>query len=916
MDWKKWFSFHNEDEKREEHENTKNTSHKEMETRIAYQYPKGKYSISMDTDIEERKKRVMNSRTNASYHRGNNNMRGEAQEINKLLEKRREKRLDQPLSHPLVEEIDKQTEEPLPISLEKNKEIVKQQGPKRPFRPTEIPSPIYGFKPRKRQRKEIVEYELTTFTPEAKREESREVPNTVFVPESAYENIAFRNINKKEQEIMGRKLSTESFLDDTENRTSVLEETAPPIDFEIPVETTQSSMLSNTKEHETEAVTKIEYINDNPIAEESPESIMLPQDDGENRQTNLPSVALDSKVEELPAVAEQIEQKQEEQVDSLPIVEESNFKEEAPHPRRERKHVPFNVLMLKKDRESLQRKTQENNVPIKHKNNRTLSELAATVEEKPQDIINRVESRENREDDSINKHLKEMNAKDLSIFGNEQIIPPLDNAMPVEANTIAAQEKTLLVNAQRNYQFAEHTLLEQPIERTSNEGWLNSQAEILNNTLHSFNVGANVVSVSEGPTVTRFEVSPDLGVKVNKITNLTDDLKLSLAAKDIRMEAPIPGKHTIGIEVPNKVSRPVYLREIIDQDIFTKAESPLTVALGLDIAGKPVITDLKKMPHGLIAGATGSGKSVCINTFIVSLLYKARPDEVKLLLIDPKMVELAPYNDIPHLISPVITDVKAATASLKWAVEEMERRYELFAAAGVREIGKYNEKDVEGKHQLPYIVIIIDELADLMMVAPADVEEAICRIAQKARACGIHLLIATQRPSVDVITGLIKANVPTRIAFSVSSQIDSRTIIDISGAERLLGKGDMLFLDNGTSKPTRLQGPFISDEEIEKVVEHVRGQGKPQYLFEQEELIKKSDFSETDELLLEACEFAFQQGNISTSSLQRHFRIGYNRAARLIELMEDKGMITESKGSKPRDVLLTEQDLEELQELM
>ena len=405
---------------------------------------------------------------------------------------------------------------------------------------------------------------------------------------------------------------------------------------------------------------------------------------------------------------------------------------------------------------------------------------------------------------------------------------------------------------------------------------------------------------------------------MNKITNLSDDIKLSLAAKDIRIEAPIPGKHTIGIEVPNKTSRPVYISEIINSPEFNNSASPLTAVLGLDIAGKPIVTDLRKMPHGLIAGATGSGKSVCINSILVSLLFKANPDDVKLILIDPKMVELAPYNGIPHLVSPVITDVKAATAALKWAVDEMERRYELFAHTGVREIRRFNELAEEHKRyseKLPYIVIVIDELADLMMMSPADVEEAICRIAQKARACGIHLIIATQRPSVDVITGLIKANVPTRIAFSVSSQIDSRTIIDISGAEKLLGRGDMLFLENGSSKPVRLQGTFVSDNEIDDVVAHVKRERAPEYLFEQEELLKKAQvIEEEDELFYEACEFVVDQGAASTSSLQRRFKIGYNRAARLIDMMEQQGFISEGRGSKPREVHLTEEELETLQD--
>ncbi|MBM7701175.1 DNA segregation ATPase FtsK/SpoIIIE-like protein, partial [Bacillus iocasae] len=472
---------------------------------------------------------------------------------------------------------------------------------------------------------------------------------------------------------------------------------------------------------------------------------------------------------------------------------------------------------------------------------------------------------------------------------------------------------------QGNYRFPSMNLLNIPPAKMEDDNqWLEDQRELLDITLKNFNVRAKVVNVTQGPTVTRFEVQPEPGVKVNKITNLTDDIKLSLAARDIRIEAPIPGKNTIGIEVPNRHSKPVLLREILRSPAFNQSQSPLTVALGLDISGDPVVTDLNKMPHGLIAGATGSGKSVCINTVIVSLLYKAAPHEVKLMLIDPKMVELAPYNGIPHLVSPVITDAKAATAALKWAVEEMERRYELFAHTGVRDITKYNERvraHNEKSGELPYLVIIIDELADLMMVSPGEVEEAICRIAQKARACGIHLLLATQRPSVDVITGLIKANVPTRVAFSVSSQVDSRTIIDTGGAEKLLGRGDMLLLENGSSKTVRVQGNFVSDEEIDNVVAHVKSQQKPTYLFSQEELLTKNQTSlsqEEDELFYEACEYVLEQGGASTSSLQRRFRIGYNRAARLIDMMEEQGIISEARGSKPRDVLITEGDLQEI----
>ncbi|UJZ86633.1 DNA translocase FtsK [Heyndrickxia coagulans] len=480
------------------------------------------------------------------------------------------------------------------------------------------------------------------------------------------------------------------------------------------------------------------------------------------------------------------------------------------------------------------------------------------------------------------------------------------------------QENPAENSREKPFSFPPLSLLEPPVKQTRDEGWIQEQSYTLDEALENFNVRAKVVNASQGPSVTRFEVQPEPGVKVNKITNLNDDLKLSLAAKDIRIEAPIPGKHTVGIEIPNLKSRPVRLREIIGDPVFQNSKSPLTVAMGLDISGKPVVTDLQKMPHGLIAGATGSGKSVCINSVLVSLLYKAAPQDLKLLLIDPKMVELAPYNQIPHLVSPVITDVKMATAALKWAVEEMERRYELFAHESVRDIHRYNEMAARTRRfseKLPYIVIVIDELADLMMTSPGDVEDAICRIAQKARACGIHLILATQRPSVDVITGLIKANIPTRIAFSVSSQVDSRTIIDMSGAEKLLGKGDMLFLENGTSKPVRLQGTFVSDREIDDVVSYVREAATPEYLFQPEELLRQTEpGEEEDELFPDACEFVIHQGGASTSLLQRNFRIGYNRAARLIDMMEQQGIISRAKGSKPRDVLITKSELMQMQE--
>ncbi|MBW5470136.1 DNA translocase FtsK [Brevibacillus formosus] len=432
------------------------------------------------------------------------------------------------------------------------------------------------------------------------------------------------------------------------------------------------------------------------------------------------------------------------------------------------------------------------------------------------------------------------------------------------------------------------------------------QKLLLEETLANFNVSAQVVGIVKGPSVTRFELQPAPGVKVNKITGLIDDIKLNLAAKDIRIEAPIPGRNAIGIEVPNMSSQPVLIEKIISSDKFQEHSSPLAIALGMDIGGEPIIADIKKMPHGLIAGSTGSGKSVCINSIIVSLLYKATPEQVRLLLIDPKMVELAPYNHLPHLITPVVTEAKQATASLKWAVEEMEKRYALFVDAGVRDIDRYNQTTDD---QLPYIVIVIDELADLMMVSPQDVEDCIIRIAQKARACGIHLLLATQRPSVDVITGNIKANVPTRLAFAVFSQVDSRTILDQSGAERLLGRGDMLFLESGTT-PIRLQGNFVSDDEIERITHMIKKQRKPAYIFSKEDLEQQvaSFDSGDDPLYLEALVFVAEQGQASASGLQRRFRVGYNRAARLIEMMEADGYVAGQSGGKARAVLISKED--------
>ncbi|MGY1464385.1 DNA translocase FtsK [Bacillus toyonensis] len=689
-------------------------------------------------------------------------------------------------------------------------------------------------------------------------------------------------------------------------------------------------------------------------------------------------------VEEGPVAEEQPVAEEGPVAEEQPVVEEGPVAKEQPivqkeEPKREKKrHVPFNVVMLKQDRKRLMERhaaranamqssmsERVENKPVQQVEETPVQQVVVEpqVEEKPmQQVV--VESRVEEipvQQEVVEPQVEEKPIQQVVVEPQVEekpmqqvVVEPQVEEQPVQQMVVESrveerpvqqmvagqvqkpssstepQEKAYVVNQRENdmrnvlqtpptYTVPPLALLSIPQQSAlDNTEWLEEQKELLDTTFNNFHVGAHVINVSQGPAVTRFEVQPDPGVKVNKITNLSDDIKLSLAAKDIRIEAPIPGKSAIGIEVPNKESKPVFLREILRSPVFTKSESPLTVALGLDISGDPIVTDIRKMPHGLIAGATGSGKSVCINAILTSILYKAKPHEVKLILIDPKMVELAPYNSVPHLVAPVITDVKAATAALKWAVEEMERRYELFAHAGARDLTRYNtivsEREIPGE-TLPYIVIVIDELADLMMVAPGDVEEAICRIAQKARACGIHLLVATQRPSVDVITGLIKSNIPTRIAFTVSSQVDSRTIIDIGGAEKLLGRGDMLFLGNGTSKPVRVQGVYVSDDEIEKTVDHVKKQMKPNYLFKQEDLLAKSEQSESeDELFLDACQFVVEQGGASTSSVQRKFRIGYNRAARLIEEMESQGIISEGRGTKPRDVLISEDEFAAMQE--
>ena len=487
--------------------------------------------------------------------------------------------------------------------------------------------------------------------------------------------------------------------------------------------------------------------------------------------------------------------------------------------------------------------------------------------------------------------------------------------------TAAAYEPE--AQAASSYQLPPLELLDTPkaSDPSTYQKDIMDQCAVLEQTLADFKVRARVVAVTRGPSVTRFELEPAAGVKVSSVVNLADDIALRLAAPGVRIEAPIPGKSAIGIEAPNTKNDPVCFREVVEAGIVRNAKEHLCIGLGKDISGDIISADLAKMPHLLVAGSTGSGKSVCINTIIAGLLYRATPDEVKLILVDPKVVELSNYNGIPHLLTPVVTEPKKAASALHWAVAEMERRYKAFADSRVRDIKTYN---AQAEEKMPYIVIIIDELSDLMMVAKVDVEDAILRLAQKARAAGIHLILATQRPSVDVITGIVKANIPSRIAFAVSSQTDSRTIIDMGGAEKLLGKGDMLFYPMGYNKPVRVQGAFVSDDELNKIVDFIIKQSIPvnysEEVTEQElECDNKGHNAEDagsnapaeDELFEDALRLVLDMGQASSSMLQRRFRIGYTRAARLVDTMEELGIVGQSVGSKPREVIMSRKEAEE-----
>ena len=592
--------------------------------------------------------------------------------------------------------------------------------------------------------------------------------------------------------------------------------------------------------------------------------------------------------------------------------------------------IPSNVVKMKQDKKIIEKKK------MLKKNKKSIDIPLDEDDELPME--EQITINLNQEHDLAKNKVKESEPVMVAsqIARQEEKINP----NTIEANLFKTEEEkkedktkqvlqlehTITVE-EENYEFPPIQFLSQgdPRQLKGGKKYIAENATKLQKTLYSFGVSAKVENVSVGPAITRYELRPAEGVRVSKIAKLADDIALNLAAQSIRIEAPIPGKQAVGIEIPNKENEMVHLRDIIESDRFIDHESKLAFALGKDVAGEAIVTDIAKMPHVLIAGSTGSGKSVCINTLITSIIYKAKPSEVKLVMVDPKVVELSVYNGIPHLLIPVVTDSKKAAGALAWAVQEMENRYKLFAGKGVRDLKGYNEaiKNEEGAGVLPQIVIIIDELADLMMVAAKEVEDAICRLAQMARAAGMHLVIATQRPSVDVITGLIKANVPSRIAFAVSSQIDSRTILDMVGAEKLLEKGDMLFYPVGVSKPTRIQGAFVSDKEVEKIVDFLKSNGEVTYSEDIIEKIEKANNPEkeikdvdeddgTDPFLMDAIETVIDTKTASTSFIQRKFKVGYARAGRIIDQMEERGVISGYQGSKPREVLMTRERWEEL----
>ncbi|KOY81351.1 DNA translocase FtsK [Lysinibacillus macroides] len=858
-------------------------------------------------------------------------------------------------------------------TFQQPEKIVKSSLPenRKRFVPTDVPSPVYGFaKPS--PIKELLDKRKEEYDKQAVNVQTSDRQETNPLLKEATTNKVNANILEEKESVS---INQQAVVE----QPTPLEKQEPPINEPIIFDDEVLEAVNDPQGH-TEpdiavpqttayAMDFEEPVQEDIVQEQTIQKLSADQSEIHVKEMVVEQVQIENStihIGEVTVVQPATNEKNDQQLSAEQSI--------AMTQRDEKSRIPFNVLMLKTDKEKWKIKQQskmaqssntvENQQPSSNKVvdvkpvvdekdtedsvNIAASQLDVPQYKEPDHSITAVQLHEETNTNklqpdnhqtvitmapvttmsnvaTLEKAEMELASADEISATTELMIEPITEVVsatieaPVQVEVVEQQEPRAVAVVEKTtkpvhvYQKPADEYLEPPEEKTQDTEWMEQQGDTLVEALSYFQVSAQIESIMQGPAVTQFEITVSHGTKVSKIRNLADDLKLALAAKDIRIQAPIPGKSSIGIEIPNRVSRAVRLSEVTNSAAFLESDSPLEAALGLDLTGKPVTLDLRKMPHGLIAGATGSGKSVCINSILVSLLYKAAPHELKLMLIDPKMVELAPFNHIPHLVSPVITDVKAATAALKWAVEEMERRYQLFAHAGARDITRYNaiaDKNNEHSLKLPYILIVIDELADLMMMSPADVEEAICRIAQKARACGIHLIVATQRPSVDVITGLIKSNIPTRIAFAVSSQIDSRTILDGQGAERLLGRGDMLYLGNGMSAPVRLQGTFVTDDEIEAIIEHVREQGEPDYIFDQEELLKKTEVSaEQDDLFEDVCRFVYEQGGASTSLIQRKYHIGYNRAARLIDMLESHGFVSEARGSKPRESYITEEDL-------
>ena len=577
----------------------------------------------------------------------------------------------------------------------------------------------------------------------------------------------------------------------------------------------------------------------------------------------------------------------------------------------------FDVISGKNLYEALENQNQSHHKPLANdsfndeeevEENSGLGQVMESEEKKDELFFESEETKDDYLDSKENDSLGDVPKEEVPIF--EENIPDEIEEDKNENKEVLQEEIKAPKKVKKPYKLPNINLFKIPPKQSLDPTEsLERQKGIINQTFESFGVGAHVHAFTCGPTVTRFEIILDSGVRISKVTQLQDNIKMNLSAEQIRIEAPIPGKSTVGIEVPNEIRRTVHFYDLIKQPEFNDSKEPLTVALGQDIDGFTIVESIKAMPHGLIAGQTGSGKSVNINTILISLLLKYSPDELKMILIDPKMVELTSYDELPHLLTPVITNVKAATAALKWAVDEMERRYQMFADSKVRDMISYNEV---AHKALPYIVIVVDELADLMVVASQAVEESIMRITQKARAAGIHLLVATQRPSTDVIKGTIKSNIPTRIAFSVASHIDSQTILDSAGAEKLIGKGDMLLLANGRNK-RRLQGAYVSDEDIFAVTDFIKAQEEPDYLFTADELIEKAmNTFENDDLLIDVAKFIIEQEKASMNQIIKAFGIGFNRAQSIVNSLESAGILSENLGTKPREVLVDEEEAEKI----